>query len=180
MNEELKQCLGYPNYYATKSGKIWSEKSKKFLSTNTKSKGYCKVNLYDENGVMKNVRVHRIIWQAFNGIIPDGLEVNHKNSIREDNRLENLELLSHRENLLYGDGLEKRRQAQIQKVKRGGSSNFANPIKLKGVTDCSNYYFPSRTDCALYFKIKPKRLTYLLGKMKNNRITIDETQFIVE
>ena len=111
---------GYEWYIAHDNGMIWSEKSKKFLSTRTKSKGYVKVNLYDDEGKVKNVRVHRIIWEAFNGAIPDGYEINHKNGIRDDNRLDNLELLTHRDNLLYGDGLEKRRLAQIQKVKRGG------------------------------------------------------------
>lgn len=46
-NEELKEIPDYPEYYATTSGKIWSNKSNKFLSTLTKSKGYSKVNLYN-------------------------------------------------------------------------------------------------------------------------------------
>ena len=79
----MKQIPDYPDYYATEDGKIWSEKTKKFLSTNTKSKGYCKVNLYDKDGKVHNVRVHRMIWQAFNGAIPDGYEINHKNCIRD-------------------------------------------------------------------------------------------------
>lgn len=124
---------------------------------------------------MKNVRVHRMIWKAFNGDIPTGYEINHKNGIRDDNRLENLELLTHRENLLYGNGLELRRQCAIKNAKRGGACNFARPIRLKGVSDCSNYYFHSRVEAATHFDIKKKRLTYLIYEMKrkgSNRIKI--------
>lgn len=41
---------------------------------------------------------HRIIWQYFNGPIPEGMEINHKNGNRADNRLENLEVVTHKQN----------------------------------------------------------------------------------
>ena len=37
---------------------------------------------------------HRLVWQHFNGDIPPGLTVNHKNGIKDDNRPENLELVT--------------------------------------------------------------------------------------
>lgn len=46
-------------------------------------------------------RVHRLVWEAFNGAIPGRLEVNHRNLVRDDNRLENLELLTHRQNVQH-------------------------------------------------------------------------------
>lgn len=36
---------------------------------------------------------HRLVWWDAHGPIPDGFQVHHKNSVRHDNRLENLELL---------------------------------------------------------------------------------------
>ena len=62
------------------------------------------------NGYMKcNVRkhaqpsyttyyVHRFIYECFNGIIPDGKEIDHINNIRDDNRLFNLQLITPSEN----------------------------------------------------------------------------------
>lgn len=41
---------------------------------------------------------HRIIWEMHNGPIPDGMQVDHINGVRDDNRIENLQLLTLVEN----------------------------------------------------------------------------------
>ena len=58
-----------------------------------KLNGYITVTL---NG--KQLLAHRIVWKAFNGEIPEGMEVDHINTIRDDNRLENLRLTTPKEN----------------------------------------------------------------------------------
>lgn len=40
---------------------------------------------------------HRLVWQWFNGDIPAGKTINHKNGIKNDNRLSNLEVASYSE-----------------------------------------------------------------------------------
>ena len=41
---------------------------------------------------------HRIVWEMHNGAIPEGMQVDHINGIRDDNRIENLQLLTLVEN----------------------------------------------------------------------------------
>lgn len=42
--------------------------------------------------------VHRLVWETFNGPVPEGMEIDHINRDKHDNRLSNLRLVSHREN----------------------------------------------------------------------------------
>jgi len=44
---------------------------------------------------------HRLVWQHFRGNIPDGMVMNHKNGIKDDNRLENLEVVTYSENMRH-------------------------------------------------------------------------------
>lgn len=44
---------------------------------------------------------HRIIWENLKGPIPDGLEINHINGKKDDNRLDNLELVTHKDNVRH-------------------------------------------------------------------------------
>lgn len=46
----------------------------------------------------KSIQAHRIVWMAFNGLIPKDLQINHKNGIKSDNRLVNLEIVTNSQN----------------------------------------------------------------------------------
>lgn len=45
---------------------------------------------------------HRMVWEAFVGPIPHPLVINHKNGVKDDNRLENLEVVTVAENTAHG------------------------------------------------------------------------------
>ena len=81
------------------------------------------------DGVYSNKSVHRAVWEAFNGPIPDRLEVNHKNLKRDDNRLENLELLTHRENVNHAHALYAAERTHLPKGKRAGPRSEYAKIK---------------------------------------------------
>ena len=57
--------------------------------------------MLQENGVKYTFCEHRCVWVWFNGDIPNGLEVNHIDANRENNKIENLELVTHSENIQH-------------------------------------------------------------------------------
>ena len=63
--------------------------------------GYRVVKLTIRRGKRINASAHGIQWVKHNGPIPAGLEINHKDMDKANNRIENLELVTHSENLLH-------------------------------------------------------------------------------
>ena len=63
--------------------------------------GYYQIQLC-KNSIVKAYRVHRLVWSAFNGPIPENMQVNHINETKTDNRLSNLNLMTAKENSNWG------------------------------------------------------------------------------
>jgi hypothetical protein len=96
----MKEIQNYEGQYSvTKNGKIFSHKTNRFLSP-VSLKGYLRVKLRDSNNNQKtkNLLIHRIVAQEYLPNPENKLEINHKNSIRDDNRVENLEWSTRSEN----------------------------------------------------------------------------------
>lgn len=99
MGEIWKDIKGYEGIYQVSNlGRVKNVNRDKVLSTRYDEKGYCTSNLFI-NGSGKNFRNHRLVYEAFIGEIPQELEIDHINTIRSDNRLENLRVVTHKENM---------------------------------------------------------------------------------
>jgi hypothetical protein len=100
-NPKYKEVPGFGGkYYASVNGDIISVSSRtiKVLVASKKENGYLSVGLSKGN-VSKTFYVHRIIAETFLEK-EDGKDfVNHKNSKRHDNRLSNLEWVTHEDNM---------------------------------------------------------------------------------
>ena len=60
-----------------------------------------------KQSIQKKYYIHRLVYEAFNGQIPEGLQVNHINEVKTDNRLSNLNLMTAKENCNWGTRNEK-------------------------------------------------------------------------
>ena len=96
--KQMKQTItGYDfNYKISDSGCVLKDNNEIPQSNN--GLGYMFVRLM-QNGKRKNKYVHRLVYETFVGKIPKGFEINHINHNKSDNRLCNLELVSHSENV---------------------------------------------------------------------------------
>lgn len=91
--------------------------------------GYRIVCLSASDGTQKSIRVHRLVAAAFLDCFDDSMTVNHKNEIRSDNRIENLECLTIKENNNYGN-----RNNRISKSKRNTNCKTVIQKSLGGNT----------------------------------------------
>ena len=119
-NEEWKDIPEYEGLYQVsnlgrvkslkrfrkgKNGSLVSVKEK-ILKPQINRDGYYLVQLYKQS-IRKWYQVHRIVWEAFNGSIPEGYEINHLDERPVNNALSNLSLVTHKENVNYGTRNEK-------------------------------------------------------------------------
>ena len=113
----MSKFLNYDNYEIYPDGKIWSYKYKKFLKPATRKDGYQIVGIYDNEGNKKWYQLHRVVYETFTGeTIPEGMQVNHINEIKTDNRFENLNLMTPKENINYGTCIERRSATRSKTV----------------------------------------------------------------
>ena len=61
--------------------------------------GYVTTGVRYSNGSTSSMTLHRVIARLVHGSIPEGLEVDHRNRCRTDNRASNLRLVSHTSNI---------------------------------------------------------------------------------
>ncbi len=80
-----------------KNGRTYKHRGQ-MLTQQINNDGYCFVQLYVNKKRFVKL-VHRLVYEAFNGQLDDELVIDHINNDRTDNRLENLQLISSRENL---------------------------------------------------------------------------------
>lgn len=94
----------FKKYEIFEDGRVYSYKSKRFLKPrkNDKRGGYNYIKLSDNNGDIKNYRLHKVIYEAIKGEIPDGYEINHKSENKDENFISNLELVTHKANCNWG------------------------------------------------------------------------------
>jgi HNH endonuclease/Homeodomain-like domain len=102
--------------------------------------GYVYCALYDHHGSRHQLAAHRVIWESAHGPIPDGLEVNHINGDKADNRIQNLEVVAPSEN---------QRHAHRLGLKRGvrGAANVLAKLEPDVVREIRDRYASGHRQC---------------------------------
>lgn len=94
---QSEEALGYE---VTSDGLVKRTKTGNILSPSKTNSGYLTVNVGSKNNRV-GVGVHRLVARAFVDGYEPGLDVNHKNGIKTDNRAENLEWCSRSRNIKH-------------------------------------------------------------------------------
>lgn len=120
-NEIWKDIPNYEGIYqASNLGRVKSLErinarghrlKEKILKTGI-NRGYYRVQLW-KNSKARFYYVHRLVWIAFNGPIPECLQVNHISERKSENRLSNLNLMTPKENCNWGSRNERMAKKQI-------------------------------------------------------------------
>lgn len=85
-------------YQISNKGRIKNTKTGRITYGAKIDSGYRRFEIYFQNGKHKRFLVHQLVYECF--ISPEFEEINHINGDKTDNRVENLENVSHRENAL--------------------------------------------------------------------------------
>lgn len=125
--EEWKPIKGYEEIYEISNwgnirglncnGCKTAPKTTKVLTPKKLKNGRRKIGLYKDHKV-KYYYVYRLVWEAFNGPIEKGLVINHLDENPSNDRLDNLEKCTQKENMNYGTLQERKASKRRKSVKQ--------------------------------------------------------------
>jgi hypothetical protein len=169
MEKEIwKEIAGYDGRYLVSNlGRIESVFDKKgnkrrprlFLKPNVGKLGYNRVHFYPKDGKRPLFLVHRIVAEAFIPNPENKRTVNHKNGNKSDNRVDNLEWMTHAENQqhAYSSGIVKRRF--------GEAASATHKLTLEKVNEIKRLHDPIKRNgriLATQFGISPSHISFIV------------------
>lgn len=141
-NKEIlwKPIPGFSRYHASTEGDIktfnWYGSGREMIMKPAKDKGgYMRTMIIGDDGINHTVKVHRIIAITFMPNPENKETVNHKNGIKHDNRLINLEWATRSENLIHAFS------TQLMKPKKGELNGCATLTDKQVIEIRKNYVY---------------------------------------
>ena len=165
---EFTPIPNYPDYYINESGEVLSNYSKlshdatkkkpKLLKPNYTNNGYVNVNLTyrDDNGQIKRKceYVHRLIGSTFLNL-QRGQVMNHKNGIKDDNRLSNLEVCTYKQNTQHAIATGLHHQPS--------GPRYLMPIVIRNIETGELKHFYGKVPVAEYLGCTKRAVGYALN-----------------
>ena len=96
------------------------------------------ISLYTKAG---NVLQHRVVYETFVGEIPAGYDIDHINTIKTDNRVENLRCVTRSGNMLNPLTRKRNSEAQMNKVLSEETRNKISNSMKKPKSDFGEKFF---------------------------------------
>lgn len=106
MEEIFKDVVGFEEYFQISNlGRLFSKRSNKILKLHTNKSGYVSLatKVGGRQGTSHCFRVHRLVAEAFIPNPENKLEVNHKDGIKSNNTVTNLEWVTSSENKIHSN-----------------------------------------------------------------------------
>lgn len=97
----FRPCQEFPWYLVCRDGYLVNSDTGVILRGGKNGTGYRHVTLLDAEGMPHSRQMHRLVALAFCEQKPGATEVNHINGDKMDSRAENLEWVTHGENLAH-------------------------------------------------------------------------------
>ena len=153
--EEWRDIPAYPGYMVSSLGAVFSHKLKRVLISPHDKDGYCRIGLWKDQ-IRKNHNVHRLVANAFIPN-PDNLPVvNHKDGIKTNNNIINLEWCS----IAYNN------QHAYTVLGKSVKGIHSKPITL--IKDSIEYSFKQIREAMKFLKCSGKSWAKLQDGLKDN------------
>ena len=114
ITEDFKEIPSCPSYYASKEGVILNSAGR--ILSGSERNGYLRVNF--ANG---HHSIHRLVWETFNGKIPEDMVIDHIDGNRSNNALSNLRLVTQAENMNNAQANGHKGQVKISQYDKEGN-----------------------------------------------------------
>ena len=99
--DDFKVIPNYSRYMVSKDGNIYSKNIRRLSQLTVLPNGYHKIKLKSDNNTYKDLYIHVIVAMTYLNYKPSGnsLVVNHIDSNKGNNSLQNLEIITQKENM---------------------------------------------------------------------------------
>lgn len=152
MEEIWKDLKRYDSLYMVSNlGNVFSKKSNRLMVKNKNNRGYERVTILG-----KQLSVHRLVAMEFLDNYSDEKYVNHINGIKTDNNINNIEMVTARENSIHYLSSKQIKEIKLKtcvRYERWISINGKNRRigRFKTIEEANKAYFDKLKEISIYY-----------------------------